>query len=721
MVYQRFNMDRVQKSITFLFYTFMKSIVSVLLGYLTSRCYIFENFSPFSIILLTVSPGLSLMPTACYLSSCLGYLIHHFDPSALKYTIALTMIYVIYMVFRKSEKAFKGDIVVISGACCFLSGIGQMLAERFTLFGILILVAESILVSCCIFFVSYAAKAFKHNCYLTSKEIIAIAITMILLLFLLGDISIAKMNAARVASIFLLFIGGYCLKTSHTAVLGTCLGVLLSTVGNGGEAIFTATIVSTLLSCVFSSFSIHFSTLAFMIAYDIILFFYGKFPWQYPLFAEPFAAYVIYVILPKEKIRHALAPFIAVRENEKKKSFSNQKVLEACRKECAVICPKATLCYDRNKDELNDALSSLAEKYCNTEEFGDIKSAIPFCIKPQAMSNIIRNRLVYIHSEDFEDLVDQLERISQKMKRKMDASIQDVHFLVEAEQSIRGNLEQQGYAVKDINFIEDRYGKRRCDLHFIPPCDADFDHTIRYTIEPYFKNTFSLTFENTDGEHAVHAKERCTYHLSCAALSKTKSGEQISGDQAIGFMVGKSTYYLMLADGMGSGKSAGMQSELIIDTLRKMIEGGFSVPEAIKVYRSALRLHEDGCFASIDICEIDLNTATADTYKAGAYDSYRLSDNQMTILHGGGLPVGLSDRDKLLHRSLQLQSGDFLIMTSDGITALCDRPEIDIARCVDENVRLFARNILNLTSDKGDQSVTDDVTILVCKIEKCRE
>ncbi len=720
MVRQRLNINLIQKSFSHVFFLILRGLVSALLGYLASRCYLFENFSPFSLILLAVSAELGVIPTICYLSSSFGYLLNHFNLITIKYITALTMIYVIYMVFQKSTNIIKRDTVVLSGVCCFVSGIFYLLIDRFTLFGILILLAESVLVCCCIYFINYSIKAFRRSCFLTAKEIIAAAITLVLLLLLFHDIYIFQMNAARITAIVIFFVGLYCLKTSHAAVLGSCLGIILSNVGNGGEAIFTAMIVSTLASCIFSNFSLRLSTVAFVIIYDIILFFFGKFPWDYPLFAEPLIAYACTICVPKDWIRRTLSQYIAVRSNGVAKQKSYQKIVDACKNECSIICPKAALCYDKNADELTEALESLAEKYRHTEEFGNIEEAIPFCIKPHAMARIIRNRLVFTHSEDLEDLIDQLDHVSMKMKQRIDATIRDIRFLTDQEESIKTELSKSNIIVKDINFISDERDKKRCEISFIPQSNVSYEPIIQNTLSHHFNTAIDIAFEHSDGDYIARAKERSQYNISCAALCRTKQGEQICGDQAIGFSAGKNTYYLMLADGMGSGKMAGIQSELIVDTLRKLIEGGLSVFGALKVYNSASRLHQDCTFTTIDICSVDLQQGIAEFYKAGAYDSFHLSGERMAILYGGGLPIGLSEKDKLQHKTVKLLNGDFLILASDGLTALGDHPEIIIAQCADENVRIFARNIINAVAN-ACPDVTDDVTIMVCRIQKYSE
>lgn len=716
------HLDRFQRFVTSGFYYVLRIALSLGIGFLTSRCAVFENFSPFALILLSVSADIGLFPTFCYLGSAFGFLAGAFDLSVFKYITALTMIYVVHMVFRRSLHTMKNDTAVLSAACCFTSGFLFLLVGQLTLFNVLILAGESILVCCCIYFISYAVKAFRQCCYLSSRELIAAAITMILILVALHNVYFFQMSAARIVAIALLFLAINCLKTSHTAVLGSCLGIILSAVGNGGEAIFTATIVGTLVACVFSAFSDRFAMTSFLIVYYAVLLFFGKFPWNYWYFSEPLIAYAVVFVLPKGKIRGFLSSYIAVKDQAKKKKKGNQsqEMIEACRRECQAICPKAAICYEKNAPELSEALDALTERFCQTEELGNIESAIPFCIKPHAMAEIIEHRLVYSHSEAFEDMIEQLDHLSRKIEMKMDSSVHSVRFLTDAEEKIKVSLEKRRITVKDINFIVDERDCRKCDIQFAVNGDILYEKIIKETVTPHFSDACTVKITEKDGEYAAHIKESCRFSISCAALCKTKSGEQISGDTALGFSVDKSLYYLLLADGMGSGKEAGVQSEMLIDTLRRLITGGLSVPNALNIYRSASRFRQDHTFATVDICAIDLNKGTANFYKAGAYDSFYLHEDQLTVLRGGGMPLGLGENDRLRHTSVKVSDGDYLILASDGLSVLNEQLEPVIINSKTQDVRSYAQKILYSLAENADGS-NDDVTVMVCKFHKVTE
>ena len=722
MIKVRHQFDRVQRTLVAGFYYFLRITLSLVLGFLSAKCSLSENFSPFSLILLSVSPEIGLIPTFCYLGAAFGVLLNPFNLSVFKYITALTMIYVIYMIFHKSLKIEKKDTAVLSAACCFTSGFLFLLVGQLNLFNVLILIGECILICCCIYFVTYAVRAFRRCCYLSSRELIAAAITLILILVSLHNVYFFNMSVARIVSIALLFLALCCLKTSHTAVLGSCLGIILAAVGNGGEAIFSAVVVGTLVCCVFSAFSDRFAMAAFILVYYAVLFFFGKFPWNYWYFGEPLLAFGMVALIPKAKLRSFLSSYIAVKKSRKQadKEKTPQKLLAACREDCDMICPKAAICYEKNEPELSEALEALSERFFQTDELGRIEDAIPFCIKPRAMAEIIEKRLVSSQSEDFEDLVDQLNHLSRKIELKMDASVRSIRFLTDDEEKIRKTLEKRGLTVRDISLFLDERGSKQCEIYFTGNGDLLYENIVREVVAPHFPIGFLLTLKENEGIFTARIRESAQFSITCCALCKTKKDEQISGDTAIGFSIGKSLYYLVLADGMGSGKEASLQSELVIGTIRKLIAGGLSIPGALKIYRSAARFRRNDVFTTVDICAVDLDSGAADFYKAGAFDSYHIHNGRLTVLSGGGVPLGLCEKDRLRHLSVQLSDGDYLILASDGLSALEGDLEKVLTESIQENVRDFARRILRSLSEKSE-SGKDDVTVMVCKFQKNAE
>ncbi len=715
MVRIKNQLDRLEQSAVSLFYFFLKAVISASCGFFASKCSLFAELSPFSVILLSISPKASLLPTFCFLGGAFGHLTNPFDLSTFKYITALTMIYVVYMVFHKTMHIVKGNTAILSALCCFTGGFLFLLVDQLSLFSFLLLLCESVLVCCSVYFISYAIQAFKRNCTLSARELIAVAITMLLILVALQNLSFFGMNLSRILSFCILFLALYCLKTSHTAVLGCCLGILLAAAGEGGEAIFSAIIVGTLAGCIFSNFSNPLSVTAFIVAYYAVLCFYGKFPFHYWLFGEPPLAMAVTRVIPRVRLQQFLSSYIAVKSHHNKPGFRNRKdFVSGCKEGCAAICTQSDACY--NRKEMSKTLSELFSQPITQET---VEEALPFCTKPHAMSELLKNRQEQSSTGDLSNLVQQLNQVTQDLLLKLQANTAPICFLEKEEQIIAQKLKNAGLNIREINFIEDEQKRKKCNIAFDYSRDLNLEKLLKDTVTPYFGGPFTIKITTEKHNHWAEIREKSAFLIYSAALCKNKQDEQFSGDSALGFSIDKDHYCLVLTDGMGSGKDAGIKSKNTIDILKRLLVGGASPQNALNIYRAIDRFGNEDYFTTIDLCIIDLNDGVAEFYKAGAYDSFVIQKDNLKTIRGGGLPFGLSDRDQIKHLSVRISDDCTLIMASDGINGIIDQLQEITTQTRSEDVRHIAHSILQKQTDTIGPS-DDDITVIVSKFQKSR-
>ena len=201
--------------------------------------------------------------------------------------------------------------------------------------------------------------------------------------------------------------------------------------------------------------------------------------------------------------------------------------------------------------------------------------------------------------------------------------------------------------------------------------------------------------------------------IQCAALCRAKDQETVCGDQAIGFSIDKKRYCLILSDGMGCGRQAGAYSELTVSVLKRLLQGGMSISNTLNILRSVIRFNPKETFSTLDLCILNLETGIADFYKSGAYDSYLLKEDGCIRIDGGGIPMGLSEDEQIIHKRISFSEGDFLVMISDGLTITNEEADV-LMECKHENSQTFAKNIMRTFSHKQD----DDVTVMICRFIK---
>lgn len=116
--------------------------------------------------------------------------------------------------------------------------------------------------------------------------------------------------------------------------------------------------------------------------------------------------------------------------------------------------------------------------------------------------------------------------------------------------------------------------------------------------------------------------------------------EEVSGD-TIEVFEAYGRQYMMLSDGMGSGREASVASGMSVKLLREYIEGGADLESALKLVNRILRSAGRECSATIDICEIDLYTSEARFIKSGAAPSFVLRNGSIYRLQSKTVPIGI--------------------------------------------------------------------------------
>ena len=103
----------------------------------------------------------------------------------------------------------------------------------------------------------------------------------------------------------------------------------------------------------------------------------------------------------------------------------------------------------------------------------------------------------------------------------------------------------------------------------------------------------------------------------------------MSGDSIDTFVTEDYKQYVILSDGMGSGKRAMFESHITLKLLREFLQSGFGVKTSIDMINSALCLKLDyECFSTVDLLCIDLMTGICEFFKIGGFGEYCTSRSE---------------------------------------------------------------------------------------------
>ena len=204
--------------------------------------------------------------------------------------------------------------------------------------------------------------------------------------------------------------------------------------------------------------------------------------------------------------------------------------------------------------------------------------------------------------------------------------------------------------------------------------------------------------------------------------ARKKDGQTVSGDTGAWFKHDDGALYVLLCDGMGSGRLAQRESTLAVRLLEQFLRAGVRPENALRTLSSALALRgeEEIGFTTIDLLRVDLFTGEGDIYKYGAAPSYVKKGPAVSRVTGCALPAGLAGGEggapDITH--LKLEAEDCVLLVSDGVTG--GQPD----QWVRDKLSAFdgrsPRELAQELIDESEQQAgaADDRTALVLRLSK---
>jgi stage II sporulation protein E len=152
-----------------------------------------------------------------------------------------------------------------------------------------------------------------------------------------------------------------------------------------------------------------------------------------------------------------------------------------------------------------------------------------------------------------------------------------------------------------------------------------------------------------------------------AQCCEAKDDEAVNGDTVCFFDTDKQYFYTVIADGMGSGKTAAATSRLSCVFLEKMLSAGTPKSICIEMLNNLLLSKNDETFSGIDLLEIDKLCGKAYFIKAGAAPSFILRKSRLYKICSETPPVGIIPTFSAESTRFALEKGDIIFMVSDGV------------------------------------------------------
>lgn len=221
-----------------------------------------------------------------------------------------------------------------------------------------------------------------------------------------------------------------------------------------------------------------------------------------------------------------------------------------------------------------------------------------------------------------------------------------------------------------------------------------------------------------DGSSVMTVCSKTKYRVERGARQISSDGGKWCGDTFDSFYDGRGKYYMILSDGMGTGRKAAADSVLCCSLCTSLLRAGFSPDVILKMINSAMLVRSgEESLATLDIAVVDLYEGDVCFYKAGASFSVAMKRLKLLKIEKPSLPVGILREIEFEKIRLQLGDGDVLVLMSDGVEGKSVSVWRDILRTASEcDGDELADKLAKTAHLNSDEDSPDDITVMTATI-----
>ena len=194
------------------------------------------------------------------------------------------------------------------------------------------------------------------------------------------------------------------------------------------------------------------------------------------------------------------------------------------------------------------------------------------------------------------------------------------------------------------------------------------------------------------------------------------NGEKLCGDSFEHFYDGRGSFDVVLADGMGTGPRAALDSAMARSLTQTLLEKGISPGGTIRLVNSALMVKSpEESMSSLDIMQVDMFSGKTEFFKAGAAASFVRHKGRVQEIKKPAMPLGILHRVEFASLRGAVSCGDIAVLVSDGIA---DFGTDFIRSILAGSASLTSEEIAERLTEKAEKmggERHDDLTAVVCK------
>lgn len=581
----------------------------------------------------------------------------------------------------------------------------------------------------------------------------------IMLISTLTAIPVPLFNVGRIIGVFVILAAVRKYKTAGGAVVGalTTCGVLLCEPSLARNTLMFAT--SGLICGAFVQFGMLVAIPVFIGSSIISLIAIGVNADTFSMFADLLAASAIFVLCPDSVLKklasciitaHDPADYIGQSASSKlnfasktlgdirsqialvsaaidRKSASADIKVNTCTDVCSA-CEMFQLCWKRSSLTAKKAFNSFEDtlmKYNCLSEY-DVKTALPACCRQKQLTDVFnRSYDTYLSDKADNIRIREMQQLVAEQLSSMEDILSDLSYRVSCVRNIDSQLSTQvrdyfsqlGYPNAKSCVYIDENSCQRVEVYLTADFKGDL---VKITIGVSGITECELDIpavDKIDNVTRLTFSELPAFETDISVFQASSSDNGYSGDTLEVIESSSSEKYVLLSDGMGTGKRARLDSMFAVDLARRLLKAGISMTSIHRLINSILRVKGwDESFATLDLLKLDLCGGSGEFLKAGAAPAYLVRGGVVKAIGGQAFPVGILGNCQPDVTSCKLFAGDMLILASDGA-------DENVLRNVTSVMRKGALTANEISQALGEQAMRaysssrrDDISIAVIRV-----
>ena len=745
------------------------NFIYLLCGLLVSRGTLLGTLAPFGASYAAAVPKKYLFSSL--VGTAFGYILLK-PTDSFRYIAVIVAIGALRWLMGDIEKVSKSRLFAPLAAFLptLATGIALLFASTSTLSSFADCFIEAVLSGAAAYFISVSVQLADEkrgiSAY-TRQETASLVMTGCVLILAFGSLTFENISLGRIIAITAVLLCARYGGVNGGAVCGIATGAVFSIASRAQGFVCSGFAFGGLMAGMFAPVGKLGCAIAFLISNGIMSLAFGQNTQLAAVLIESLIGSVVFMVLPKEvgniispvfsneknsSLGETLRKNIVMRLDFASKAIYNVRndvnsvsdklkdlyspsfsvVCENVEKEVCNNCGLKTYCYEHRQGVTRDdffRLEELLEAQGRISE-SDVEDAfVKNCCKKgeiaRSMNLNYREYLSAIEAQrrvsdvrgvvagQFSGVSDILSDLSDEFKNTMRCDLDSSERIISALSALGA------IPVECICLVSDG-GRMSVELELSSKGDSKLSKgTIMREVSKCCGRRFDLPTVTCEGDRIRAALcEMPVYDVEIGSDQHIANNGKLCGDCLDYFNDGFGKTYALVCDGMGTGGRAAVDGNMAVSVMGRLLRSGLSADSSLQIVNSALMVKsEDESLSTLDLTGVDLYTGKVTLKKAGAPATFVRKNGRVMVREMPSLPVGILNGVKFSSDTVNLSSGDMVVMVSDGVITGDEKWLEKLIRSWNEgSTQELARAVVDEAIKRRGDSPDDDITALAIRI-----